>query len=157
MGSSPPLRLPDTKIQSLNKRHYKIRKHWKRLWINQPERMKRALVRNREVLYQNYRSVVEGWKVDLAQLPFPMSSKDFNRLVKVWVTQSVKGRTRRGYQPKSLKAYFLRHNLLTFDGVKRTWNVPTCEVGKSQAKIDLDCPTTTNNQSDSSQPGTSGG
>ena len=119
--------------------------------------MHRALAKNRAQRDRYYSTVVEGWKVDLAQLPFPMSSKDFNRLVKVWVTQSVKGRTRRGYQPKSLKAYFLRHNLLTFDGVKRTWNLPTCEVGKSRANNDLDCPTTTNSQSDSNQPGTSGG
>jgi hypothetical protein len=95
--------------------------------------MYQALARNRAERDRLYHTVVEGWKVDLAQLSFPMSSKDFNRLVKVWVTQSVKGRTRRGYQPKSLKAYFLRHNLLTFDGVKRLWNIPTCEVNQSCA------------------------
>ena len=117
--------------------------------------MHQALRENRAKRDQYYQSVVEGWKVDLVKLPFPMSSKDFNRLVKIWVKESIKGRTRRGYQPKSLKAYFLRHNLLTFDGVKRVWNLPTCEVGTIQAKPLTDCPT--NPIKDSAPLGESGG
>ena len=139
----------------MSKRHYKQRKHWHRLWQIKPERMYQALKENRAKRDQYYSSVVEGWKVDLVKLPFPMSSKDFNRLVKVWVKESIKGRTRRGYQPKSLKAYFLRHKLLTFDGVKRQWNLSTCVVDTSNSFVLPDCPKTLTN--DSAPLGESGG